>query len=347
MFQEKLPQRKQAQVETYLDQTLEPHDEDLMLLLSYSEELAQVSDLDNLPQNFPKEVYNAIHRHKDAYIAFLRKEKKLLVDYAEENIHRYNTVYRPHIESLKQQIEENKDVYILGKGAQGKVYKLNIENQDIVVKFYEDLSTQNFQLKAFLRAQGIENITHLIAYSYPDNVVLMSHVNGENLSDITLETKPQYSKKQLIDLINTVVQMYKHGIAIDTNAANFLYSSEKGFGIIDYLPADSFNPLCDLMYHMGIVISFAGGHSCPYKEGSKEYDAWVNQFYEMSLKRLVEFIEIIEKDFPKIAEDFKKRRKEDQFYENEKKWFYAFCDLSKAPIDNFKVNQYLERLNIK
>ncbi len=336
-------ERIQAQVESYADQELDIDSEDIKLLLGYSDQLAQIKDFDNLPENLPIDVRGAVRRHKDEYVKFLKKETRNEIDFNELNIKQYNEQYRDPILELKHRVAENgKNLSeYLGSGENGDAYTLDIDDNTLVAKFNENLSGQNFQLKALMRAKDLPHVAQLVSYSYPDKVVVMELLEGINVDDFTVETLPTYSDDHITELIETVKALNSRGIMIDSKKSNFLYESNQGFNVLDYQLNESNYPLSEQVFELFDVVSFPS-KDCPYEDGSIEKKEWLKEFYKTSLPKLIRFFEILKSNYPELVEDFEGVR--GGWDSNTRDWVRVMIDADQIPVDDPELQKFVSKL---
>lgn len=143
----KTTERLQAQAETFADQGVKEFSEDQAKLLKYSAELATIKDLNNLPPDLPKELVELVQRHKDAYITFLRKERKLETSFIEENIKTYNEKFQPLIRELKARMAQGDPKQLpeyLGSGSNGSAFRIEVDSKTYAAKFSKNLEEMGF-----------------------------------------------------------------------------------------------------------------------------------------------------------------------------------------------------------
>ena len=134
--EEKSQERLQAQAEIFADKGVENFSEDQAQILKYSSELSQIKDLKNLPPDLPEELVSLIQKHKDAYVNFLRRERKLETSFIEENIETYKEKFQPVIAELKAKMAQGNFKELpeyLGSGSNGSAFRIEVDGNAVVV----------------------------------------------------------------------------------------------------------------------------------------------------------------------------------------------------------------------
>jgi hypothetical protein len=232
------PQTLQAQAEHFADQGVKQFSKDQGLLLKYSAQLATVTNLNKIPEDFPDELKELITRNKDAYILFLRDHRREERAALEENATNYGEKFANPVAELKKKIAvaekpEQVEGY-LGSGSNGHAYKIEVDGKTLVAKFSSSATQNNFEIAPLLRANGIPHTAQLVAFSLADGVKIMELLPGQDISKFTPETAPEYPEEHIVQLIETILSLERNGITIDPKASNFFYDQEKGFSILDF-----------------------------------------------------------------------------------------------------------------
>ena len=227
----------QAQLEHYLHEQVQDFQTE-KLFLKYLEQLSSIGNLNKIPEDFPVELKSLIADHKDAYILFLRKTRRQEREFLEKNIRLYNERFKPVVQELKRKIasvDHPREVEeFLGSGGNGSAFKVVIDGRTLVIKFTDSLYQNNFEIKPLLRTRHIPHTPELVAFSLEDGVKIMSYLPGEVVSNFTPENAPAYPDEHIIQLIETVLELERNGIALDPRPSNFVYSSQDGFGVFDF-----------------------------------------------------------------------------------------------------------------
>lgn len=232
----KSTEKLQAQVEVFGDTSVKEFSDEQRLLLEHSSELAKIRDINSLPDDLPEELVELIENNKEMYVAFLR-ERKFETEKTEVSIQLYNEKFKSEVDDLKSRIEQGESKELpeyLGSGSNGSAFKITIGGKDYAAKFSRSTTQSNFEIKPLLKAEGIEHVSQFVCHSFEDGVVIMELLPGTDVTNFTPENKPEYTDKDIQQLIDTVVELESSGLVIDPKASNFLYSSEHGFSILDY-----------------------------------------------------------------------------------------------------------------
>ncbi len=317
--EEKSQERLQAQAEVFADKGVKNFSEDQAQILKYSAELSQIKDLNNLPLDLPKELVALIQKHKDAYINFLRQEKKLETSFIEENIKIYKEKFRPVISELKRKMAQGNFKELpeyLGSGSNGSAFRIEVDGKTYAAKFSQNLTQANFEIKPLIRAKDIPHTSQLVSYSFEDNVVIMELLPGTDVTNFTPEEAPQYSDEDIIQLIDTVIELDARGLVIDPKPSNFMYDREKGFSVLDYhlkntgsryrLPQE----IIDLRYGLTTrKFERLDWKSPGYDEKER---AQTIEWYKIFLPMMVRFIGILKERYPDILTEWQRQRDEDK-----------------------------------
>lgn len=319
---EKTEERLQAQAEIFADETLE-NSQDQTKILKYSAELSKIKDLDNLPPDLPKELVDLVQKHKSAYVNFLRQEKKLETSFIEENIKTYNEKFKLAITELRAKMPQKNPLMprkqklpeYLGAGGMSVVFRIEVDGKMYAAKFANfGAGGTNFDIKPLLRAKGIPHTAQLAAYSFEDNVIIMGLLPGKNAGSLAPEEAPMsmYKDDKIIQLIDTVIALDAHGIAIDPNPDNFMYDSVQGFSVLDYhLKNSHLNPdeLSKEIIDLRRLLTERNFELLDHKDPDYEEKARAQKVekYKFSLPLLVHFLSILREKYPHILVDWQKR----------------------------------------
>lgn len=125
----------------------------------------------------------------------------------------------------------------LGGGRYEYAIPLTFANREYVMRFPKDPTVKQDMIERFegaIRGLGIRGLEQVVAVSLEDQVFISEHMPGKIIRRVEIEDQQRITDDQLSDLIETVVLANARGISIDTDQANILYDSKKGFGIVDY-----------------------------------------------------------------------------------------------------------------
>lgn len=315
---EKSPERLQAQAEIFADKDAKNHSDDQAKLLSYSAELSQIKDLDNLPPDLPAELVGLVQRNKDSYLSFLRQEKRLETSFVEENIQVYQARFRPVIAELKLRIAAGDFKVLpeyLGSGSNGKAFRIEVDGQEYAAKFSQSITQSNYEIKPLLRARGIAHVAQLGSYSFDDGVVIMNLLPGTDVTQLAPEIAPEYSDKDITQLIDTVCELAAKGIMIDPKPSNFMYDEEQGFSILDYhLQNRGGYRLPEQIMSLGRVLAARKFKPLDYKSPNYEEEARAQQveYYKIFLPTMIRFLSILKEEYPAILSDWQRQHDEDK-----------------------------------
>lgn len=313
----KSQERLQAQAELFGDKGVKVFSEDQAQILKYSAELSKIRDLNNLPPDLPEELVALIAKHKDAYIAFLRKEGKLETDFIESNVKTYNEKFAPAVAELKARMAQGNFKELpeyLGSGINGSAFRIEVGGKMYAAKFSQNLTQANFEIKPLLRAAGVPHTSQLVSYSFGDNVVVMELLPGTDVTNFTPENAPHYSDEHIIQLIETVRELNARGITIDPKPSNFMYDPEQGFSILDYhlSHSDSEYGLPQQIMDLRIGLTTRkfeelDYRAADYEEKSKNQSIERNKVY---LPTMVRFLGILREKYPDILADWQRAHDE-------------------------------------
>lgn len=309
----------QAQAEVFGDRGVKNFSQDQAQILKYSAELSRIKDLNNLPPDLPEELVALVQKHKDAYVNFLRQERKLETSFIEENIKTYKEKFQPIVAELKAKIAQGNSKEFpeyLGSGSNGSAFRIEVDGKAYAVKFSRNLTQANFEIKPLIRAKGIPHTSQLVSYSLEDGAVVMELLPGTDVTNFTPEEAPQYSDEHIIQLIETVRGLDARGIVIDPKPSNFMYDQEQGFSVLDYhlkhdggrygLPQE----IVDLKNALTARKFEPLDYKAPdYEEKSKARSL---EMYKIYLPMLARFLGILKEKYPDILAEWQRQRDEDK-----------------------------------
>lgn len=185
----------------------------------------------------PEELVGLIKNHKDAYVNFLKQEKRLETSFIEENIDTYKEKFQPIIAELKSKISRGNFKELpeyLGAGSNGSAFRIEVDGKVYAAKFSRNVTQANFEIKPLIRAKGIPRASQLVSYSFEDGVVVMELLSGTDVTNFTPDEAPEYSDEHIIQLIDTVIELDAQGLVVDPKPSNFIYDEKQGFSVLDY-----------------------------------------------------------------------------------------------------------------
>lgn len=307
----KSEQRLQAQAEAYADRGVEEFSNLQRSLLKYSNELAKITDLNNLPSDLPAELVEIIEKNKEAYIHFLRREKREEIEFREQNIIKYNTTFKPVIHELKtkmSQFDYNQIPGYLNSGSNGSAFKIEVNGKFYAAKFSKSITQENFEIKPLLRAKGIEHVAQLIAYSFEDGVVIMDLLPGTDVTKFLPDQAPEYSDKHIVQLIETAIDLYNRGLIIDPKPSNFLYDQKEGFSVLDFhLRGNNSYSLGDMIIDLRTALSVRDWPRIDWSADNSdlEYSKQKTEKDKIYLPMMIRFLSILKNRFPQILNEWK------------------------------------------
>ncbi len=317
--QEKSQERLQAQAEVFSDKGVENFSKDQAQILKYSAELSTIKDLNNLPPDLPEELVGLIQKHKDAYLNFLRQERKLETSFIEENIKTYNAKFQPAISELKAKMAQGNFKELpeyLGSGGNGSAFRIEVDGKAYAAKFSGSITQANFEIKPLIRAKGIPRTSQLEGYSFEDGVVIMELLPGTDVTNFTPEEAPDYSDEHIIQLIDTVRELDAKGLIIDPKPSNFMYDREKGFSVLDYhlKHVGGRYGLPQAIMDLKIALTARKFEPLVYKAPDYEEKAKAQSIekYKISLPMMVRFLGILKERYPDILAEWQRQRDEDK-----------------------------------
>ncbi len=315
--QEKPLERLQAQAEVFADKGIESFSEDQAQVLKYSAELSKIKDLNNLPPDLPEELVGLIQKHKDAYVNFLRQERKLETFFIEENIKTYKEKFEPRIVELKAKIARGNFKELpeyLGSGSNGSAFRIKVDGKTYAAKFSR-ITQANFEIKALIRAKFIPHTSQLVSYSFEDGVVIMELLDGTDVTNFTPEQAPEYTDEHIIQLIDTVQELDAKGLVIDPKASNFMYDPKNGFSVLDYhlKQIGGRYGLAQEIMDLRICLRARKFETLDYKAPDYKEKARAQSIeeYKISLPMMVRFLGILKEKYPDTLARWQKQHDED------------------------------------
>ena len=317
--EEKSQERLQTQAEIFADKGVENFSKDQAAILKYSKELSEIKDLDNLPPDLPEELVGLIQKNKDAYIDFLRRERKQETAFIEENIKTYKVKFQSAVTALKEKMTQGNFKELpeyLGSGSNGSAFRIEVDGKTYAAKFSRSVTQANFEIKPLIRAKDIPHTAQLISYSFGDGVVVMELLEGTDVTNFTPEEAPEYPDEHIIQLIDTVRELDANGLVIDPKPSNFIYDLEKGFSVLDYhlKQAGGRWGLPQEIISLKTALSARKFEPLDYRARDFEEKARL-EFIERNkifLPLMMRFLAILKEKYPDILTDWQRQHEEDR-----------------------------------
>ena len=317
--EKKSKERLQAQIEFFADKGVETFSKDQGRTLKYSAELSKIQDLENLPFDLQEKFVNLIQKNKDAYVKFLRYEKKLEVSFIEENIKNYKQNFNPAIIDLKTKIAQGDSKKIpeyLGSGSNGSAFRIEVNGKLYAAKFSQSINQENFEIKPLIRAKGISHASQLVSYSFEDSVVIMELLPGTDVTNFTPENAPEYSDKHIIQLVDTIIELDAKGLVIDPKPSNFMHDKEQGFSVLDYhlKHADSMYGLPQEIMDLRYALTARKFEDLDWEAPDYETKALKKSIEEnkIFLPMMIRFLSLLKEKYPDVLTSWQKQRGEEK-----------------------------------
>lgn len=345
----KPPEYLQAQAEAFGDKGVKEFSDDQKKILQYSAELAQIQDLDNLPEDIPAELRDLIERNKQKYISFLKGEKKEEIEFRKQNVELYKEKFQESIRNLKERMKQGniKDLpEYLGSGSRGSAFRIEVDGQEYAAKFSSSITQSNFEIKPLLRAKGVEHTAQLVAYSFEDEGVIMNLLPGTEMERFTPEEAPEIKDEHIIQLIETTKELYNKGIVVDPKPSNFLYDPEEGFSLLDFHLAQGMHPtgIGDVIISLKLTLTKRKFPNIDWK--ADDYEEIVKdrtlQENKIFLPMMIRFLHILQERYPEILADY--RRAFDERAANPRVSQSPLIHRQYIPVDHPDLKPYLDTL---
>ncbi len=345
-------EKLQAQIEIFADEGVKNFSEDQAQLLKYSGELAQITDLNNLPSDLSPEAVALVQKHKEAYVQFRRNEQKNETEFIESNIRTYREKFQTPIAVLKANMAHGDPKQLpeyLGSGSNGSAFRIEVDGKAYAAKFSSSIVQSNFEIKPLIRAKGIPHVAQLVAYSFEDGVVIMELLPGKDITKLGDERPEEFPEEHLVQLIETIHTLDASGLVIDPKSSNFMYEPRIGFSLLDFhlkKPGSRFGlpqEIMALKTSLGlgsIRTPNAFDSSAPDYEIQRQKQ--VIDFYKVSLPRIIKFLQLLQNKYPAILDEWKNQREELMKTRNIS--FSEFVDRKHIP-DDPELKEYLVQLS--
>jgi len=320
----KTPEKLQAQVEAFADSGVKEFSDAQKSILKNSAKLAKITDLNNLPNDLSDELRKLIEDNREAYLQFLR-EREYETEKIEESIALYKEKFGAVISSLKARMLEGDPKQLpeyLGSGSNGSAFKIEVDGKEYAAKFTNSVVQSNFEIKPLLKADGIEHVSQFVCHSFEDGVVVMELLPGTDVTNFTSENAPEYTEKDLEQLVDTVVKLESAGLVIDPKASNLLYSPESGFSVLDYhlqrensghiIGKSIMNLMHALTYRPYIPIDWDAPDS------DEKIKRSTNEDLRRKLSMLLRVLKIVKQKYPELISEWQQTY-DREFAENEER----------------------------
>jgi hypothetical protein len=337
----------QAQVEHFADKGVDVFSKDQQLLLKYSDQLTKIGNLNKIPDDFPDELKQLIERNKDAYVRFLRKQKKEDRLFLEENAKLYRERFQETVKQLKIKITDSENPRelgeFLGSGSNGDAYKVEIDGEVYVAKFSSSLTQNNFEIKPLVRSEGIPHTPELIAFSLADGVKIMRLLPGQEVTSFTPEEMPQYPDEHIIQLIETILELERNGIVIDPKASNFFYDTVSGFSVLDFHLSNG-TKFTEPQQQVMSLAHALSARKFPDTDWDNEevYEQQKIEKGKVFFPTLIRFLSILIEKYPELLVKWKQQLEEDRA--DPTIGVSELVDRENWETDNEEINQYLSQL---
>lgn len=308
----------QGQAEAFAHAGVKKFSAEQRIFLQYSRELAALEDPQHPPESLPPELREAIQKNWDGYVHFSRylsEENKAVAKFAEANAEIYATQWAPLIARLKQRIavEGERNPQYLGHGSNGNAYVVQRGGQDYVAKFSTSATQANFELRALIRAQGVEHAAQLTAYSFEDQVVIMERLPGRDITHIPAEEFPPLQDEHIIQLIETVRALAARGCVIDPKQSNFMFDPEVGFSILDYHVREHAHgaEFEQVIEARSAVAGYKNDFKWPDREdpeGGEKIRQHSVQQKLFSMPRVIQYLRLVQNQYPDVVTQWKAQR---------------------------------------
>ncbi len=291
-----------AKLELFADSAhVEEFSKDQRALLLTANRLSQIMVSSESMAGTPAVLETLVTKHGDAYADFVQGVSLEAVTERVDNAQLYDKKFRDIVKGLKEDIDTKTLDEIpgyLGGGSNGHAFAIEVDGQTYAVKFGGAVQ-MNYELKALHRGKGIPNLSQLVAYSFEDTATIMECLPGKNVSEYNVNTRPQYTTEEIVNLISTVEIMSKNGLVIDPKESNFMYDPDVGFSILDYHISEGHYQLPDAMLALPHALTF-DYRIHDYGMEDRAYDDVQYQYTLNKLKMEARVLHILNDVFPDI-----------------------------------------------
>jgi hypothetical protein len=278
------------------------------------------------------------------YVEFLRSmdpETRSDIGFLTDKMQAYEG-FRVNVDAALNEATEN-DAHYLGRGSNGKAFMVEQDGERYAVKTggvsYADV-------RAFNRAKDIENVGHLIAMDLDTNRSVMNLVPGTEAPRLTTAQRQQIPQRHIEDVIGKSLELYDAKIQIDPKPSNYLYDSEKGFGIIDYQAQQEGSQdrwtRSDQAMSAHTMLVFHNPSSTDPAYGTPEYAAWQHDNHIESVGMLNKFLDAMEAKYPDTLEAAAARQA--AINADPKTFSSGFYPVHDMPTDTPELQAFKERV---
>jgi hypothetical protein len=151
--------------------------------------------------------------------------------------------FRGTVTELIEELDEYTDRSLhprhLGNGSNADVFVISKDRRDYAVRVPTgekvNPSSINSHIDAAVLGKQVSHLEQIVAASYEVGVTVAEIMPGREMEKMTPEDVDSITDGQLGQLVDTVLEANRRGIAIDPKPSNVFYSQTEGFGIIDYM----------------------------------------------------------------------------------------------------------------
>ncbi len=277
----------------------------------------------------------------DDYVSFLRnmdQETRSDVGFLAQKMQSYDT-YRSKVDEALNEASED-DEHYLGRGSNGKAFMFEQDGKKYAVKTG---GVTFSDARAFNRAKDIEGVSHLEGIDLDTNRSVMNLVPGKEAPRLTFEEREAIPQEHIEGVIDKAIELYNAGIQIDPKPSNFLYDTEKGFGIIDYQAHH--NPewsLSDQAMSVTAMLNHYPYNSNEPQYGTPGYEAFAHERAVRSVTMLNKFLDAMEQNHPDLLK--KAAQKQAEVNANPRKSGGALYPVYTMPTDTQQLAAFKDRV---
>ncbi|PID83898.1 hypothetical protein CSB09_03645 [Candidatus Gracilibacteria bacterium] len=330
----KTPEELQAQIEDFADHGFGEFSQTQKIILKNAQKLSTITsqkDIEHPKESISKDMecilyeYGSSHSpllweqsnfSQSLYTQHLTKRNKRECQMRKHYLTRYKEEFKDSVDGLQKNVSKDSKDYI-GSGWNGDVFMITgKDKKKYALKISQSMSQANFELKTLFQSRRIKNTPEIQAYWAPEGAIIMNYIPGTDVSKITPNT-PNYTKKQMAELIETVIELDNNGLIIDPHPSNFIYHRINGFSVIDFHLKEpgEHTPIEKILSWLNVVIRrYSFNSICNWHEDMT--DAIFIKVCERYFENLIGFLEILQEKGIHIQEVRKSGL--DLIFENEK-----------------------------
>jgi len=201
---------------------------------------------------------------------------------------------------------------LLGRGAQGMVYSIHDDDDNVHVLKNGGIDTS--VIGPFRKAEGITGLAHLEAIDTQRGLAIMDFVPGKPMSKISFSEQREIPIEHVKELVDKVVEVHNAGITLDHGPDNFFYDPTVGFGIVDYYggPVDGqiikfgMHNLVHQIISLDKVLTYNPDDDLPTRlirlPGEKSAREKKTQMNLRDIDLLGKFLDVLEENYPDVLE---------------------------------------------